>query len=86
MGLNFNLGHPIAQDRKNRYMQQFGIIGLKQFLNGKLFLVNTLGEIIFETLILSNKTELEMKNLPKGIYFLTCKLNNTSFHGKIMKE
>ena len=50
-----------------------------------ILLINTLGEVVFNTKVQSNKTHLSIPNLLKGVYFLEVNDGNQRIIRKIVK-
>ncbi len=51
-----------------------------------VYAYNTLGSLVFETVFETEKTEIDLSSLPKGIYYLQIKSANNSVTKKITKQ
>jgi len=49
-------------------------------------ILNTLGQVIQSQTITDSVTQIDVKNLPKGIYFARLTSNNTLYIGRVIKE
>ena len=61
-------------------------INTRQNFSAQIILYNTLGEKIIQQKITSPKTEINLSNLPSGIYFLEVSTTKEIFRRKIIKQ
>jgi len=58
----------------------------KKIVNYQLSIINLLGEIVYQSEIRNPKSEINLKEVPKGLYFLQLQTADGIYYKKLLKE
>jgi len=61
-------------------------LGDEKLINGEVEVITSSGQRIYKSLLVSEKTEIDLQHAAKGIYFYSIRFKNSRSHGKLIIE